>query len=56
MSFDDALYFYAVSWKYLEWFSSYWADTIAWRTDGQTDNRGQNNMSLPLQGGDIIIV
>ena len=51
--------FYEVSWKYLERFSSYRADTIAWRTDRQTDrrtdNRGKHNMSPSLSRGDITI-
>ena len=41
----DALYFYEVSWKYLERFSSYRADTIFWQTDRRTDGRTDN---IPL--------
>ena len=37
MSTDDVVYFYEVSRQYLERFSSYRVDTIAWETDGQTD-------------------
>ena len=45
-----ALHLCKVSWKYLESFLSYRADTILWQTDGQ----GKNNMSPNPMGGDII--
>ena len=43
-----------VSWRYLERFSSYIADTILWRTDRQTDgwteDSGKNSMSPNPKG------
>ena len=36
-SSDDALYFCEASWKYLERFSGYRADKIAWRTERKTE-------------------
>ena len=51
-------YLYEVSWRKLERFLSYIADTILWQTDGQTDARGKT-ICLPTlrawgEGGDII--
>ena len=49
-----ALHLCKVSWKYLQRFLSYRADTILWQTDGRTDDQGKNNMSPNPTGGDII--
>ena len=51
-SSDDAFCFYDVSWKYLEWISSYSADRIAWRTAKQTDRQPMQKqyVSIPVRG------
>ena len=49
---DNDLYFYGVSWKYLERFSSHRANMIAWQTDRQTDRqpRQKQYVSTTVRG------